>query len=393
MASTPRPVAGVTLHDPEKAWPGYTLFCQTHQDRREPERRFTAPLQLIDMEGRIMHRWYTTHPVQLLKLAPDGTLFTMTRDRSRIEEAGVRRLAPDSTELWHYHCRVDHDYYPLADGHMMIHTIVDHMVPALGNGLRRNPYIIEIDTDDNLVWEWHGDQHLAELAALVDLRTPIDFEAWVADQAARIREWNPALQAMSPTRYEDYCAEHVAGFAFDWAHNNTCQVIEENAAAAVDPRFRPGNIVFSYRTLDIIGVIDRDSGEIVWAWGPGEIDGQHKPHMLPNGHILIYDNGTCRGWSRIVELDPLTNEIVWQYAADPKEDFFSAFISGAQRLPNGNTLICEGAKGRLFEVTMDGEVVWEYVSPFRGVIDRREVHNIYRATRYSEAHAGALLGA
>jgi hypothetical protein len=152
-------------------------------------------------------------------------------------------------------------------------------------------------------------------------------------------------------------------------------------------RFAPGNIVFSYRSLDVIGVIDRESGLIVWAWGPGELDGQHKPHVLPNGNLLIYDNGTLRGYSRAIELDPLTGDIEWSYTAQPPEAFLSKYISGAQRLPNGNTLICEGAKCHLFEVTPEGDVVWDYASPFQ----ERGALSIYRCLRYEPGYVRPLL--
>jgi len=115
--------------------------------------------------------------------------------------------------------------------------------------------------------------------------------------------------------------------------------------------------------------------------------------MLPNGHIVIYGNGTRRGWSRIVEMDPLTNQVVWEYVGRPKESFFSGFISGAQRLPNDNTLICEGGKGRLFEVTSEKEIVWEFRSPYRGFVFGREQQNIYRTTRYSAEYVAPLLEA
>ena len=87
-------------------------------------------------------------------------------------------------------------------------------------------------------------------------------------------------------------------------NHNTCQIIPENATSDKERerggpvRFKPGNIVFSYRSVDVIGVIDRATGRIVWAWGPGEIDGQHKPHVLANGNILIFDNGTLRRYER-----------------------------------------------------------------------------------------------
>jgi hypothetical protein len=152
--------------------------------------------------------------------------------------------------------------------------------------------------------------------------------------------------------------------------------------------FSPGNIIFSYRSVDIIGVIDRETSEIVWAWGPGVLDGQHKPHMLENGNILIFDNGTLRDYSRVIEVNPLTEQIEWEYTADPKEDFLSRYISGAQRLPNGNTLICEGGKPHLFEVTPDKEVVWDFVFPWH---EEGGLGSVYRCLRYPPEYVQPLL--
>jgi len=389
MSEIIRPIKGVTIYNPDKCYHGYTLFCHTHEGPGLGN-RLTASMQLIDMEGHIVHQWTSKTAVQLLKLQPDGSLYYMTRDRSNIDQAGLYKIAPDSSVLWHYHCRIDHDFYPLANGHMMIHCIVDKMVPDLGPQLRRNPYFIEIGPNDELMWEWYGERHLQELADLCGVEAPIDWEARVRKEIEERRSWDKRLQDASTDEIEAVSQRMRAHFGFDWAHNNTCQIIPENTAAAVDDRFHPGNIIFSYRSLDIIGVIERPSGDIVWAWGPGVIDGQHKPHMLPNGHILIFDNGTRRGWSRIIELDPLTGEIVWEYVGMPKESFFSAYISGAKRLPNGNTLICEGGRGRLFEVTPDKETVWEFKSPYRGFVIGKESHSIYRTTRYSPEYVAPL---
>jgi len=91
-------------------------------------------------------------------------------------------------------------------------------------------------------------------------------------------------------------------------------------------------------------------------------------------------------------MDPLTAQVVWEYTGTPKDSFYSGFISGAQRLPNGNTLICEGAKGRLFEVTTDKEIVWEFRTPYRGIVLGHEASNIYRTTRYSGEYCRPLLG-
>ena len=95
-----------------------------------------------------------------------------------------------------------------------------------------------------------------------------------------------------------------------------------------------------------------------------------------------------RDYSRILEFDPVTLKIVWQYT--PREAgflvpldasrFYSPFISSAQRLPNGNTLITEGSDGRVFEVTAEHEIVWEYICPYKGTVGM-PMNWVYRAYR------------
>lgn len=381
----------VSIYRPERCFAGYTLFCHTYE-KAETGRNGRAHIYLIDMEGHPVHEWHVTTAVQLAKLQPDGTLLYMTRDRSDLNSAGIYRLAPDSTVLWSYHCRADHDFHVMDNGHLMIHTIRDRMTPRLGHELRRNPTFIEVTPDKSLLWKWRGEEHLDELAALVGLEIPIDWDRRMDEEITERLTWDARLQGLTVTEMADAKAALVRQRSFDWAHNNTCHVLPENAAGRHDVRFRPGNILFSYRSLDVIGVVDRDTGLIVWAWGPGTLDGQHQPTMLPNGHILVYDNGARRGWSQVLELQPLTGEIVWRYTGTPRRAFFAPFISGAQRLPNGNTLICEGAsggrpEGRLFEVTPEKEIVWEYRSPYADP----DTYGIYRAQRYSPAFVAPLL--
>jgi hypothetical protein len=159
----------------------------------------------------------------------------------------------------------------------------------------------------------------------------------------------------------------------------------------------------------LLAIVARD-GSIVWRLGPDfsateelrkirQIIGQHHAHFIPKGlpgagHLLVFDNGGSSGYgfagpiapngvgafaratSRVLEINPVTLELVWSYAA-PR--FFSTNISGAQRLPNGNTLITEGAGGRMFEVTSDGAIVWEYMNPlFAGPRASNDVYRAYR---------------
>ena len=354
---------GVTVSIPEEYYEGYTLFCHTY-DPPNVAAGELAHMYLINMEGIVIHEWTAKTAVQLLELLPNGNLYYTTRDRSAIEQAGLREIDPEGNIVWSFHCRIDHDFHVLENDHLMIHCIMDKMVPEIGPELKRCPYIIEITRDKQLVWEWFGEEHIKELEDLCGVKFPL-----------------------KESQFKGYPKHMIGHLLFDWAHNNTCEVLPENPSGRKDSRFKAGNILFSYRSLDIIGVIEKETGEIVWAWGPGELDGQHQPTMLPNGNILIYDNGTRRGWSRVIELNPLEEEIVWEYTGTPKRIFFSAYISGAQLLPNGNVFICEGGPCRLFEVTRDKEIVWEYRSPYK----ERNTHGIYRATRYSPEFVRPLL--
>lgn len=172
-----------------------------------------------------------------------------------------------------------------------------------------------------------------------------------------------------------------------------------------------------------MAITDKKTGKIVWQIGPdftatkelrkiGQIIGQHHCHMIPKGlpgegNILLFDNGGWAGYglpdrmstdgtkvdirdhSRILEIDPVTLKVVWSYTASDNvtgmmpiivnTTFYSQLISAAQRLPNGNTMITEGCFSRMFEVTPDKEIVWEYRAPFT-----KESPNqfIYRAYRY-----------
>ena len=108
--------------------------------------------------------------------------------------------------------------------------------------------------------------------------------------------------------------------------------------------------------------------------------------------MLFFANGIytpLNPFSRVIELDIETGEELWDYRGQPTWTFFSPNISGAQRLESGNTLICEGQMGRVFEVTPDQKIVWEYVSPFFGAynwfgLERGGSGNsLFRAYRYS----------
>jgi hypothetical protein len=115
---------------------------------------------------------------------------------------------------------------------------------------------------------------------------------------------------------------------------------------------------------------------------------------LENGNILLFDNrGNFRkpeGRSRVIEFNPNTMELVWQYTGTEESPLESDIRSYSQRLANGNTLITESNGGRILEVNADREIVWEYINPVRGGPDNGKVPIICKALRL-EPQAAAFL--
>ena len=176
-----------------------------------------------------------------------------------------------------------------------------------------------------------------------------------------------------------------------WTHGNSCSELPN------------GNILVSFAKVNTVAIIEKSSGSMVWHWGSGgELAHQHSPSLLPNGNILIYDNGyhpqgLALNFSRVVEVDWKTSEMVWSYEGPEggtlKMLFFSSMLSNCQRLPNGNTLICEGMTGRIFEVSSFQTLVWEYVNAFPGketVSSPSESRSypVYGAYRYGHDYPG-----
>jgi arylsulfotransferase ASST len=349
--------AGLGLRgwDRERACPGYTLFTPLNAGQ-------TA--YLIDLSGEVIHRWELPYPPGLYgALTPRGTLYY----NGKIVEQSDRFIATQPWKggaaleldwagrvLWEVRQRDHHhDSTLLRNGNVLflcltalpaeIAARVQGGQPGSEHeGLMYADYLVEMSRSGETVWEWRCWDHL--------------------DPAAF------PLVAPGERRTE-------------WTHGNT--VVE-----MVD-----GDIMLSFRHISTVAIFDRARGNLVWKLGPPPLSHQHAPTSLPNGNLLIFDNGTHRRdhatpYSRVLEIDPTTDEIVWSYQDRPLANFFSPYISNAQRLPNGNTLICEGSFGRIFEVTPGGEVVWEYINPHfappAGKPDDPPLNTVFRAFRYSE---------
>ena len=346
---------GVRTCARSRCFDGYTLFSPA----------FGYTEYLIDLNGMVIHTWPVTKS-QLAELRPDGRLLVDHYG------SGLDELLPDGTRAWNWEGPYHHDFDVLPGGNL-IFLIARQETPREGfyppdmqPPHMRTDVVVELDRQrGDICWEFSFGEHIREICDLTGLPLPFPHAAFEA-------EGRLSPRALS-----------------DWAHTNTIEILPDTPLGRRDRRFRAGNLLFSFRALDIIDIIDREQEKIVWAWGLGTLDGQHQPTMLPDGHILIFDNGTYRGYSAVIEIEPASGEIVWQY--DDGENFYSPYRSGVQRLPNGNTLICESDAGRIFEVTARKEIVWDYYSPFLGQGPDNQGRHVYRATRYTEAEIEPLV--
>jgi len=322
---------GTTIYDPDKCYNGYTLFTYMYT---EPE------VKLIDMNGNIVHKWKTR--AERAKLLKNGNLI-VNEVREGEKKPIVAEYDWDGHRLWDYEPpnRVHHDLQRLENGNTLILTtepVPDEYREKIKDPVRRSAkpikadVVLEVTRDREVVWEWNAYEHL--------------------DMNLHCEIWNPG----------------------DWTHINTVQALPENRHYdAGDKRFKPSNILLSPRNLGFILIVDRETKEVVWRYGgnyKGGLSGQHEPHMIEKGlpgegNIIVYDNGAPPlrssahvGKSFILEIDPVTEETVWKF--EDGERFYSSFRSNVQRLPNGNTLICESEGPRIFEVTREKEIVWEH---------------------------------
>lgn len=249
---------------------GYTLFCPGQGNL----------VCLVDMAGMLVHFWVVRRS-HLVELLPDGTLLADEWG----DDSGLSELGPDGEVLWSWSGDYHHDFQRLDGGNRFV--LLTHRAEGPMDGFflpRERPsdvlsdVVIEIDREGQVLWEFRFADHAVALAELAGIPLPIRYA--MRDQAGSL------------TMLEQR----------DWTHTNTIEVLRDTDLGRRDPRFRAGNLLFSCRSLDTIGVIDRGSGDIVWAWGPGILDGQHQPTMLANGNLLVFDNGTYRGYSVVREI-------------------------------------------------------------------------------------------
>ena len=376
---------------------GYTLLSVVETNG------LIAYAQLIDMNGNEINRWnIDPSPAKMLS---DGSVIGGEGFIDRIfhfEAVNITQMDWEGNVVWRFNnwdnagtdvmmSRMHHDfqregnpvgYYApgqefVKEGKTLVLAHYNTINTNISRKTLQDDVIYEVNWNGSLTgFEWHAADHFDEMGF-----------SWRAKHGIRV----------SP------------GFRFlmigDWLHINSVSYLGKNHWYDEDPinysYFNPDNIIIDSRHSNFIAIISKETGKIVWKVGPyypkkifsgdklNQIIGPHHAHMIPSGlpgegNILVFDNGgwaaysyfglpnKLRFYSRVIEFNPVTNKIVWEYHDFfgrfwiplflKNHKFFSPLIGSAQRLPNGNTLICEGMPGKLIEVTPDNEIVWEYIT-------------------------------
>jgi len=348
-----RGVTGLVKYDASKAYQGYTLIMPID----------AKTTYLVNMQGYIVHSWPSAYtPGMYAILLENGNLLRAARstDKAPVMFGGVGGLIQEidwnGKVVWEYKAISDkmaqhHAFCRLPNGNTMLlcwekktkeEAIAKGRKPETVNDQGLSPdFVREVNRDGKVVWEWHVWDHVGTGPDQIDINYILPGKTGVMGGA-------------------------------DWTHFNTVEYMPKT-----------DQVILNSRNFSEFYLVNHKTGAIEFRWGnpcaskqgkcPGWIDdgdqqlfGAHSVTHLDNGNFLIFDNGWQRpegNRSRIVELDPKSKAIAWQYAPRSANSFYSAFQGSAQRLPNGNTLVASTGQGHIFEVTPNRQIVWEFIVP------------------------------
>jgi len=309
---------------------GQVLHTWSHRALRPEKRRRTK---------KILKTWY----IRKAYLLPSGELLAILgfpHDQATPKDfrrVGMVKLDRDSNTIWEYLGKAHHGVDVKEDGTILVLTHEARVNPFIHQS---NPvledFVVSLDKDGS---------ELRSVSVLECLKN-----AGSSELIARMR----AL------------ADEGNG---DILHTNSLEIIGSRLADRL-PGAKPDNVLISMREIHAIAVLDLERQVAIWT-ATGTFRAQHHATVLENGNIMLFDNqGPGDEYSAVREFDPETMSEVWAYVGSPRHPFHSATVGATYRLPNGNTLIIEGKKGRVFEVTRQHAIVWDYMNPHRLLDDR-----------------------
>ncbi len=323
---------------------------------------------VVDRSGAIVHLWghsaeqpsAADDPPSYLRgwnhveVDADGSLFAVVPLRALL------KLDASSELLWSCEVAAHHDLAidPAGGVHVLSEAPRRVEVGDVGSTILDN-LVTSIDASGAIT----GEVSLYDL-----LRTDAALRVGIDETIARKREgfahcgW-PASMAVPPqvveeTRFILETAEEVGdrrrtlrrlrdlpGSPCDAMHTNTLELLDERGQG-----FGPGCALVCMRELHTIAIVDLIHRSVRWWWGPRELSGPHQPSLLPDGNILVYDNGAGFERTRLLVVNPATRETVWAWTASPPESFFCPLAGGCERLANGHLLVTNSTAGAAFEL-------------------------------------------
>jgi hypothetical protein len=313
-------LSGVHVLDVKKTFPKYLLYDG----------------KLIDIYGNIIKKWKNSY---LGIILPNGDYIA----QESYESKKWGRYSWDDSIIWEKDFAIHHEI--LLTPQNTIITFTKEMHPYKG---RKVDFcvIVEYNLEGKEIsrWStWDNLEYIKQFHKPLELERP---KVFFLPETAKRKDKTPW------------------GGNYDYYRLNSLQIIPENKLGKKDKRFQKGNWLISFRHGSMIFILDKDSKKIVWKCIyddiKNNIEGQHSPKMLENGNILIFDNGRYRKWSRIIEINPTNYEILWEYKSP---EFFTLSEGYIEKLPNNNLLVTESEKGRVFEITPDKQIVWEFYNP------------------------------
>ena len=389
---------------------GHLLRCaQLKRDADPGPRLFEAPgkIQEFDWNGELL--WDFQIPIENLiqhhdciKL-PNGNVMVVARVRKAIGEAadfGWIGAFPDNTPYFPADCILEIKQTGKKSGQIVWRwNVFDHILqdvdPTRPNFVKPD----EVTTHPELI----NLNYQMQDYSMLDRKTPalLSLEADALKSIGYMDAGRRWRSTSTPTRNPD------------WTHFNS---VSYNAHL--------DQVMISVREFSEFWIIDHScttaqaaghaggrhgkGGDLLYRWGnpatyrcgtPQDqiLFFQHNAHWIPDGlpgagHILTFNNGGDRPggvYSTIEEVVPTLEDVgayskapqssfgpskpLWTFAAEDKKEFYSSQLAGAQRLPNGNTLICSGIHGIIFEATPECRLVWKYViPPFVGTVPPSE---------------------
>jgi hypothetical protein len=402
------------------AFIGYTLFS--------PE--YSKTTFLIDKQGKIVHTWESNYIQGLgLFLLENGDLLrtTLSYNNPVFVAGGVTGSVElydwNGTIQWEYnysnnqHC-LHHSIKILPNGHILMvgweYKTAEEAIAAgrdpdsLPIGELWPDHVIEVERSGSsggtIVWEWHVWDHLiqdydsskANYGVVGDHPELVDINYGIYEGKERA-DWNHINSI-------DY-NENFDQILLSARHQHEIWVIdhstttEEAAGHTGGNSGKGGDLLYRYGNPDIYGAGDKNDQRLF-----GQHDAQWIPIGYPGqGHILLFNNGQGRPegqYSSVDELIPPVDEngsyylepgtaygpeeLVWSYTAKNPLDFYAGYLSSAQRLPNGNTLICDGDHGIFFEVTPEEKTVWNY----RNTIPNPIANQVFKILCYAPDYPG-----